>query len=748
MACLIILSLLVNLSPLRGRCCCPTHFDKFGRSGDFAFHSYQHDTSCIVCHTFKLYTYFRLQETKKRPARTELTKQAKKRKVNKVRTAKSTNVGTTNSARPKKSARTKSANVDTDKSANVATINSANVGTNNSANVGNSKSANSGTNNSANVGNSKSANSGTNNSANVGNSKSANSGTNSSANVGNSKSANSGTIKSANVETTKSAKTRKTTKRGKRHKSPLRQRKTETVRKGKRGVSQRNVKNTTKKTNTKRASRSLGKGRVMKGVNGISVIAPEEVNGEQRKHVEYDTDLSEDNSEDIVPLADTKSSPKQHTGTVEENGEETDLDSTESIRSDGQLTHEKTLPCACNDSETQDVDHDSSMHTPKSTGIWPHELYDDTGSATAAANESSSESERSCTPLSNYIANESGKGCKITIKKTSNGFITGDECGVISRQQGQSGNCFRKVKSRKSFVSESVPKRVIACGVVSDYKTDGPTVDHNDVSRIKSDTDTDAVSDNTVGGPSESTISGIVSVYKTDETVIDGASCCKSDTFTEICDVASRCKTDSDTDVHYDNSRCKVDAVNDAKSDCESGGSGELIIAELEHNEEREPETDALAPEKIDICADVSVIFTEEASMNAHGLIFSRHSKDMDSVSLPAEENDQSFAKPGCENQGIDAADKSSSGLLGPCDDDTEVLNNNNVMPPAAPGEPIRLVYYWFLFRWPILGKSLLCIHGNHFVAKTTAIVLYSHVDVFLSLLLLFFLSSIIPLFI
>ena len=127
-----------------------------------------------------------------------------------------------------------------------------------------------------------------------------------------------------------------------------------TVRKGKRAVSPRNAKKTTTKTKPNRASRSLRKERNKKGVNGKSVTASEEVSGEEHKHVNDYTDLSEDNSEDTAPLANTKSSPTQN-GTVEENGEETDRDSIESIRCDEQLTHEETVSFEGSDSDTQDV---------------------------------------------------------------------------------------------------------------------------------------------------------------------------------------------------------------------------------------------------------------------------------------------------------------------------------------------------------------------------------------------------------
>ena len=613
----------------------------------------------VVLHfTYLNRTFFRLQETQKRPAKTELAKRAKKQKLNNVRTAKSTRVGTTKSGKTNKSANVdinKSANVDINKSANVDTIKSANFGTNKSANVGTSKSA------------------------------------------------NIGTTKSTNVKTIESAKASKTIKRGKQHKSPVRQRKPGAVRKGKHVVSPRNAKKTTTKTKPKRASRSLGNERVKKGVNGTTNILPEEVNGEQREHVEDDTALSEVNSEDNAPLVDTKSGPKQN-GTVEENGEMTDSDSIESTRSNGEFTDEKTVPSAGSDSDTQDMNNESNMRALESIETGPHNLDEESSSASEAGNESSSGSERSYTPLSNYIANKSGKGCKITIKKTSNGFISGDECGVGSRQHGQSGARSEKAKSRKSVEPESTAMTAIASGVVVDCKTDGSTVDHDVMSHTKSDTNTDVVSDREVGGLSESTLSGVVSVCKTDKTVVDSASCCKTDSSPEIYDIAPRCKIDIDTVA----SRCEAEAEAAAvyaMSDCDIGGAGELTIAEPEHNGESEPETTAAAPEKIDMCANVSVVSTEEASSNVPRLIFSRHSKHTDSNSLPTEEKDQSFAKPEHENQEIDTAEKSPSELLGPSDDDTE-FQNNNVTSPAAPDEPIRSVYDWFIFGWPILAKS------------------------------------------
>ena len=471
----------------------------------------------------------------------------------------------------------------------------------------------------------------------------------------------------------------------------MRQRKPGTVRKGKRVISPRNAKNTTTKTKPKRASRSLGKERVKKGVNGTTAIAPEEVNGEQRERVEYDKELSEDNSEDNLPLADTKSSPKQN-GTVEENGEETDSDSIESTRRDEQLTHEKTAPSLGSDSDAQVAEHESNLHTVKTIGTGPHEL-----DATEAGDESSSESERSCTPLSNYISKESGKGCKITIKKTSNGFISGDKCGVGSQQQGQSGVCSGKTKSRKSVVPESTAMTAIASGVVVDCKADGSTVDHGVVSHAQSDTNTDVVSDSEVGGPSESTLTDAVAVRKTYKTVVDVASCCKTDSSTEIYGVVSRCKTDNDADVHASCFEADAPAVIDAMSDCDTGGAGELIIAEPEHHGESEPETNAATLGNTDICPDVSVVSTEEATSNVPGLIFSCHNTHADSNSLPAGKNDQSFAKPESENQEIDSAERSPSELLGPSDDDTEVANNN-VTSPAAPDEPIRLVHDSFIF--------------------------------------------------
>ena len=149
-------------------------------------------------------------------------------------------------------------------------------------------------------------------------------------------------------------------------------------------------------------------------------------------------------------------------------------------------------------------------------------------------------------------------------------------------------------------------------------------------------------------------------------------------------------------------SRCEADApaVIDAMSDCETGGAGELIIAEPEHHGESVPEANDATPENMD----VSVVSTEEASSKAPELIFSCHSKHADINSLPTEETDQSFAKPERENQEIGTAEKSPSELLGPFDDDTEV-QNNNVTSLAAPDEPIRLVYGWFIFGWPIFGK-------------------------------------------
>ena len=441
-----------------------------------------------------------------------------------------------------------------------------------------------------------------------------------------------------------------------------------------------NTKKTATKIQSKRATRSLWKNdRVKTGINGKSVIAPEEINGEQRKQVNDDTYLSEDNSEDTAPLGNTKSSPKQN-GTGEENGDETDPDSIKSITCDEQLTQLKTVPFAGSDSDTQDVDHESNIHSAKSIGTGPQELDDDTGSAAEAVNESSSGSERSCTPLSNYIANGSGKGCKITIKKTSNGIITADECGMISQQHRQPD-----ANTWKSVLSESTAVTNIASGVVKYYKTDGPTVDDDVVSQTKSGTNTDVVT---------------VHVCKTGDAVVDSASCCKADSSTKICDVFSRCKTDNDTDVHDVVSRCEADvhAIDDAMSDDETGGSGELTIAEPEHNDERDQETDALAPEKMEKCTDVSVVSPNEASSMAPGFIFSRHSKYADSDPLPADENDQSFAMPVRENQEIDTAEKSPSELLGPSDDETEV-RNNNVTSPAAPGEPIRLVYDQFLCR-------------------------------------------------
>ena len=567
-----------------------------------------------------------------------------------------------------------------------------------STSVGNTKSAI--TNKLTNVGTNKLANVGTNKSGNVGTNKSVNIGTVKSANVGTNKSANIGPNSSVIVDTIKSAKACKTNKRGKQHKSPVRQRKPGTVRKGKRVASPRNSKKTTT-TKPKRASRSLGKKRAKKGVNGKSIFAFEEVNGEQREHVEDDTGMSEDNSEDNAPLIDTKSGPKLN-GTVDQNGEVTDYDSIVSTRTDVELAHENTVPSTGSDSDTQDADHESNMHAPESIETGPHKLDEESSSDTEADNDSSSGSERSYTPLSNYIANKSAKGCKITIKKTSNGFISGDECGVGSRQQGQSGACSEKAKSRKSVVHESTAMTAIASGVVVDCKTDGSTVNHEVVSHMKSDTNTDVVSDREVGGPSESTLSGVASVCKTDKTVVDSASCCKPDSSPEIYDIAPRCKIDIDTVA----SRCEAEAAAVyAMSDCDIGGAGELTIAEPEHNGESEPETTAAAPQKIDMCANVSVVSTEEASSNVPRLIFSRHSKHTDSNSLPTEEKDQSFAKPEHENQEIDTAEKSPSELLGPSDDDTE-FQNNNVTSPAAPDEPIRSVYDWFIFGWPILAKS------------------------------------------
>ena len=521
-------------------------------------------------------------------------------------------------------------------------------------------------------------------------------GTNKLTNVGTNKSANIGPNTSVIVDTIKSAKTSKNNKRGKQHKSPVRQRKPETGGKGKRVVSPRNSKKTTTKTKPKRASRSLGQKRVKKEVNGKSIFAFEEVNGEQRKHVKEDTGMSEDNSEDNAPLIDMKSGPKQN-GTVEENGKLIDSDS---IVCDEQLTHENTVSSAGSDSDAQDADHESKMHAPESVEAGPHTLDEESSSAT----ESSSGSERSCTPLSNYKANKSAKGCTITIKKTSNGFISGDECGVGSRQHGQSGACSKKAKSRKRVVHESTAMTAIASGVVVDCKTDGSTVDHNVVSHTKSDTNTDVVSDSEVGGHSESTLSDAVAVRKTDKTVVGSASCCKTDSSTEIYDVVSRCKTDNDADVHASCFEADAPAVIDAMSDCETGGAGELIIAEPEHHGESEPETNAATLGNTDICPDVSVVSTEEATSNVPGLIFSCQNTHADSNSLPAGEKDQSFAKPESENQEIDSAERSPSELLGPSDDDTEVANNN-VTSPAAPDEPIRLVYDWFIFGWPIFGK-------------------------------------------
>ena len=515
-----------------------------------------------------------------------------------------------------------------------------------------------------------------------------NAGTNKLTNVGTNKSANIDPNTSVIVDTIKSAKTSKNNKRGKQHKSPVRQRKPETGGKGKRVVSPRNSKKTTTKTKPKRASRSLGQKRVKKEVNGKSIFAFEEVNGEQRKHVKEDTGMSEDNSEDNAPLIDTKSGPKQN-GTVEENGKLIDSDSIVSTKCDEQLTHENTVPSADSDSDAQDADHESNMHAPECIETGPHTLDEESSSAT----ESSSRSERSCTPLSNYKANKSGKGCKITIKKTSNGFIFGDECGVDSRQHGQSGARCEKAKSRKSVVPESTAMTAIASGVVEDCTTDGSTVDHDVVSHTKSDTNTDVVSDSEVGGPSESTLSDVVSVCKTDKTVVGSASCCKTDSSTEIYDVVSRCKTDNDADVHASCFEADAPAVIDAMSDCETGGAGELIIAEPEHHGESEPETNAATLGNTDICPDVSFVSTEEATSNVPGLIFSCHNTHADSNSLPAGKNDQSFAKPESENQEID----SPSELLGPSDDDTEVANNN-VTSPAAPDEPIRLVHDWFIF--------------------------------------------------
>ena len=615
---------------------------------------------------------FILQETQKRPAKTELAKRAKKQNVNNVRTAKSTSVGTTKSVR-----NNKSANVNTNKLANVDTNKSANVGTNKLART------------------KKSTNVDINNSAIVGTNKSPNVGTNKSSNVGTSKSANIGTIKSANVETIKLMKASKTTQRG--NKSPMPQRKPRTGRKGKRVVSPRNSKKTTTKTKPKRASRSLGKERTKKGVNGTTAIAPEDINSEQREHVDDDEELSEDNSEDNLPLSHTKSSPKQN-GTVEGNGEVTDFDSITSIRRDEQLTNENTVPSAGSDSDAQDADHESNMHAPESIETGPHTLEEESSSAT----ESSSGSERSCTPLSNYKANKSGKGCKITIKKTSNGLISGDECGVGSRQNGQSGACSEQAKSRKSIVPDSTAMTAIVSGVVVDCKTDGSTVDHDDVSHTKSDTNTDVVSDSEVGGPSESTLSDVVSVCKTDKTLVGSASCCETDSFTEIYDLPSRCKTDNDPDVQAVSSRVEAHAhaVIDAMSDYETGGPGELTIAETGHHEGSVPETNAATPEK----TDVSVVSTEEASSNVPGLIFSCHSKHTDSKSLPTGEKVKSFAKPERENKEIDTAVKAPSELLGPFDDDTEV-QNNNMTSPTPPDEPIRLVYDWFIFGWPLFGK-------------------------------------------
>ena len=367
------------------------------------------------------------------------------------------------------------------------------------------------------------------------------------------------------------------------------------------------------------------------------------------------------------------------------------------------MTDKNTVPSAGSDSDTQEMDHESNKHTGNTIGTGPHELDDDTGRATEAGNDSRSGSERSCTPLSNYISKDSGKGCKIIITKTSNGFISGDECGVGLRQQGQSGDCSEIENTRKSVVSTSTEMIAIASGVVVDCKTDGSTVDHDAVSHMKSDTHTDVVSDSLVGGPSESTLSDVVSVYKSDKTVVYLASCCKTDNSTEIYDVPSRCKTDYDAYVHKVALRCEADAlaVTNAMSDCETGGSGELIIAEPEHNGGSVPETDAAAPEKIDMCANVSTVSKECASSKATALISSRLRNDADSVSLPAKENDQSFSKPERENQEIDTAEKLTSGLLRSSDDDTEVRNNNATL-PAERDDPIRLVDDWFLLRWSI----------------------------------------------
>ena len=271
-------------------------------------------------------------------------------------------------------------------------------------------------------------------------------------------------------------------------------------------------------------------------------------------------------------------------------------------------------------------------------------------------------------PLSNYISNESGRGCKITIKKTSNGLIYGDQCGASSRQNGQSLDCLKKRKSWKSVDAESAANTIIFSGVLADCKTDCSTVDHNVISQNKNDMDTDAVSDNKSPGCRASTVSDVVSVCKTDKAVVDSASCCKANTSTEIYDVSPRCKIDSDSDVHDVPSRCEADAppVDDAMVDCETSASGVLVIAEPEHNDAIEPETDTVSPKKMDLCADVSVVSAECATLNSSDLIFSRHSKDADTVSSAAGENDQSFGKPERENQEIDTADISPSELLDP----------------------------------------------------------------------------------
>jgi len=142
--------------------------------------------------------------------------------------------------------------------------------------------------------------------------------------------------------------------------------------------------------------------------------------------------------------------------------------------------------------------------------------------------------------------------------------------------------------------------------------------------------------------------------------------------------------TDSKTDGPIDKDGLVEEAaVDDVVSDCDTTGSGVLVIAEARQADDHESTDDAAVTDKTDICA-----VDDSTSQNGGSADMPAPTDGAISNALSGADNDQS-ATPKSENAEINTAKKSSAENDALADDITKD-QVDNVTSPAARSEVIR----------------------------------------------------------